>query len=111
MLVRGIASFIAVIVAAKLLPAYVGYETVAGVVVFAAILAVLNTFVKPVLSLVTAPIGCLTLGLFVLVINAFLFWLAAQLSGGQAVWVNGAWGPFLGGLVVSLVSMAVARLT
>ena len=115
LLLRVVANFIAVIIAASVLTGYVGYGSLAGVVVFAVVLALLNTFVKPLLQVLTFPLGCLTLGLFVLVINAFLFWLAAQVSGGQAVQVSGAGsgavGAFLGALIVSLVSIGVARWT
>ena len=111
LLLRVVANFIAVIIAASVLPGYVGYGSLAGVVVFAVVLALLNTFVRPLLKVLTFPLGCLTLGLFVLVINAFLFWLAAQVSGGQAVQVSGAAGAFLGALVVSLVSIMAARWT
>ena len=45
----------------------------------AAVLALVNTLVKPVLVILTIPITVLTLGLFLLVINAFLFWFVSKI--------------------------------
>lgn len=48
----------------------------------AAVLALVNTIVKPILVVLTIPITILTLGLFLLVINGFLFWLVSKLLKG-----------------------------
>ena len=53
------------------------------------------------------PLNLLTLGLFTLVVNAIVFWLASQLSGGVHVADFGA--AFLGALVVSVVSFVASR--
>lgn len=51
----------------------------------ALVLALLNTFVKPILSILTLPITILTLGLFGIVLNVLLFWLASWLVAGFVV--------------------------
>ena len=69
---------------------------------FGFILGVINSVVRPILTLLTLPITLLTLGLFLLLINAFTFWLASELSygvhiaslkaalwGGGAIWFTG----------------------
>ncbi len=48
----------------------------------AAVLALLNTFVKPILILFTLPVTILTMGLFILVINALIILMASNLVGG-----------------------------
>ena len=68
----------------------------------ALILGVLNIFVKPILFILTFPITVLTVGLFVLVINASLFWFAASFIDGFSV--TGFWPAFLGSLIVTVVS-------
>ncbi len=68
----------------------------------ALILGILNIFVKPILFILTFPITVLTVGLFVLVINAALFWFAASFIDGFSV--TGLWPAFLGSLIVTVVS-------
>lgn len=68
----------------------------------AIILGLLNLFVRPVLVLLTLPITILTIGLFVLVINAGLFIFAASFIEGFAVASFGY--ALLGSFIVSFVS-------
>lgn len=68
----------------------------------AIILAVLNTFLKPVLEFVSIPVTLLTLGLFLLAINAFILYLAQFLSSGFKV--EGFWPAFWGSIIISVVS-------
>ena len=74
----------------------------------ALVLGLLNTLIRPVLLVLTLPINVLTLGLFTLVINGFLFWLAARLMGGFEV--AGFWWAVIAALVYSLISWAVSAL-
>ncbi|MCH9613137.1 MAG: hypothetical protein S4CHLAM102_16430 [Chlamydiia bacterium] len=63
---------------------------------FAIVLGAINAVIRPVLVLLTIPITVLTLGLFLLFINAFTFYLASLLSFGVNVATFGAafWGAF-----------------
>lgn len=80
---RWIATAIAAAVAVFLVP---GIEVVGGtsafipVVAFALILALIDCTIKPVLQFLGAPISILTLGIFFIMINAFLLYLASWLS-------------------------------
>jgi putative membrane protein len=76
--------------------------------VFAAavVLGLLNAFLRPVLILLTLPVTVLTLGLFTLVINAFLFYLAAHLVHGFHV--AGFAQAFIAALVFSIVSFLLS---
>jgi putative membrane protein len=78
------------------------------VLVFAVILGVLNAFLRPVLLLLTLPLNLLTLGLFTLVVNAIVFWLATVVQGG-GVQVADFGAAFLGALVVTIVSFIASR--
>jgi putative membrane protein len=78
------------------------------VVVFAVILGVLNAFLRPILLLLTLPLNLLTLGLFTLVVNAIVFWLASLIQSGVQVADFGA--AFLAALFVSIVSFIASRL-
>lgn len=72
----------------------------------AVVIALINVFIKPVLIFLTLPINILTLGLFILVINALLFMFVAYLVPG--VQVNGFWSAFLGALLLSIISLGLA---
>lgn len=70
-----------------------------------AVIALVNIFIKPVLVLLTLPINILTLGLFILVINALLFMFVAYLVPG--IEVDGFWSAFLGALILSILSIGL----
>jgi putative membrane protein len=74
----------------------------------AAVLALINTIVRPILILLTLPITIVTLGLFMLVINALCFWFVASFVEGFAV--TGFGSAFLGALVYSIVSTILTSL-
>lgn len=71
-----------------------------------AIFGLVNAILKPIALLFSLPLVVLTLGLFVLVVNALLFWLIAAISDGLDLpfTVDGFWPAFWGALVVSVVS-------
>ncbi|MDA0333949.1 MAG: phage holin family protein [bacterium] len=75
------------------------------VVIVAAIFGLVNTFIKPVVLLLSLPALLLTLGLFTFVVNAGMLGLVAWLAPG--LMVDGPLSALLGGLVVSVVSMAL----
>lgn len=72
----------------------------------AAIFAVVNIVVRPVVKLLSLPLYILTLGLFTFVVNALMLWLTSWIAGRLEVPfdVDGFWPAVLGGLVVSFVS-------
>lgn len=72
----------------------------------AAVIALVNIFIKPILVFLTLPINILTLGIFILVINAVLFMFVAYLVPG--VEVNGFWSAFIGALLLSILSFGLA---
>jgi len=76
--------------------------------IVALILGFLNAIIRPVLVLLTLPITVLTLGIFILVINALLFWFVASFVEGFHV--GGFWSAFWGAIVYSLISWAVSSL-
>src|SRR5687767_13657395 len=61
--------------------------------IFAAVLALLNTFVRPILVFLSIPFTCLTAGLFVIVINTAMFAIAAALTPG---FETNIWGALIG---------------
>lgn len=73
----------------------------------ALIFGLVNTFIRPAVKFITCLINVFTLGLFILIINTFMFyltgWIGAQFGVGFTV--EGFWAAFLGALVVSLIGM------
>lgn len=76
--------------------------------VAALFLGVFNALVRPVLILLTLPITVVTMGLFILVINALMLWLTGTLLAGFQV--HGFWTAVGGALVLSIISMAANSL-
>jgi putative membrane protein len=100
MIIRLLLNALAVFLAAYFVPGIVlsGFETA---LIVALVLGLINIFIKPVLKIITLPINIVTLGLFGLVINAFLFWLAGYVVEGFDV--LGFVPAFVGALVVAVV--------
>ena len=76
-----------------------------GALVAAAVLGALNMVVRPLLVLLTLPVTVLTLGLFLFVINALMFWAAAGLVSGLNV--NSFGVALLGSLIYSVLQLAI----
>jgi len=71
----------------------------------AALLGALNLVLRPILILLTLPVTLLTLGLFLFVLNALVFWAAAGLLSGLDVRSFGA--ALLGSLIYSALQLAI----
>ena len=71
----------------------------------AAVLGALNTVVRPLLVLLTLPVTLLTVGLFLFVINALMFWAAASLVSGLNV--SGFGAALVGSLIYSALQLAI----
>jgi putative membrane protein len=97
-----IGSIVAVLAVGTIFPSgMVSYDDQESVVIFGVALGLLTSFVKPVLSLLTLPISCLTFGLFSIVLNAALFGLAASLSPDVTVSIPGA---LVGGVFAAIIN-------
>ena len=98
--------------AALLLVAYL-YPGVTVVSFFAAAMAALvlglvNAVIRPILVLLTLPVTILTLGLFIFVLNALLFWLVAETVEGFKV--TGFWAALIGSVMYSLITLVTSWL-
>ncbi len=98
---------VALLIVAYILPG-ITVGSFFSALIAALVLGLLNTLVKPVLVLLTLPITVVTLGLFLLVINALVFWFAGSVLKGFHV--EGFWWAMLGALVYSLISGLLSRL-
>lgn len=99
--IRWLVTTLAVFVAAHVIPgiSYSGWGVLVGA---SLLLGIINAFVRPVLLLLSFPFIIVTLGLFILVVNALLLLLTSSLIPGFVV--AGFWNAFFGAIVISLVS-------
>lgn len=102
LLVRWAVNAIAIWVAIELVPGIEHSGTAASLFLIALIFGLVNALVRPFLTLLTCPLIILTLGLFVLVLNALMFGLTAWLV--PSLTIDGFWPAFFGALIVSVVS-------
>ena len=86
---------------------YSGVEvkTFTAALIAALVIGLLNTFIRPVLVVLTLPVTVLTLGLFMFVINALMFWAAAGLLTGFHV--NGFTAALIGSVLYSLMGIVI----
>lgn len=83
----------------------VHFDAFASALILSLVLALLNALVKPILIILTFPITLITLGLFLLVINAIIILLGARLVDGFTV--DGFWWALLFSILLSIVSSLI----
>ena len=98
---------LAILVAGYVLPG-VHISSFFTALVVAIVLGIINAFIKPILIILTLPITILTLGLFTLVINAFLIMLTSWIVPGFVV--DGFWWALLFSIVLSVVNWFLNQL-
>jgi putative membrane protein len=109
-ILRWIINAVALFLAVYLVPGVNLQGGVVSLIWLALIFGLVNAFLRPLLKLLTCPLIFLTLGLFTLLINTFLFWLTSQVGQafGIGFTINGFWPAFFGGLVVTVVSVILS---
>jgi len=106
-LLRVVVNALAIMLAASIVPG-ISVDGLVPALVGGLLLGLVNAVVRPVLIILTLPITLITLGLFLLVLNGFCFWLVASIVKGFSV--SGFWSAFLGALIVSVVSWTMTAL-
>ena len=104
LIVRWLLLAAALLLVAHLYPG-VSVKSFGTAMVAALVLGLLNTLVRPLLVLLTLPVTLVTLGLFLFVINALMFWAAAGVLEGFAV--TGFAAALIGSLIYSLCGMVI----
>ncbi len=106
-LVRLLISAFSLWVADKIVPGF-NLDSVATLVIAAVLMGAINAVVRPVLVLLTLPITILSLGLFLLVINAAMLALVAWILPGFTI--SGFPAALFGWLIISITGWAVSQL-
>lgn len=99
-ILRLLLSALAVVILSKILPG-VSVASYGIAILVAVVLSLLNFIVKPLLIILTLPVTILTLGLFLLIINALIILMADGLITGFAV--DGIWWALLFSLLLSIL--------
>jgi putative membrane protein len=94
----------ALLVVAYLYPG-VQVQSFTSALIAAAVIGLFNAVLRPILVILTLPVRVITLGLFLFVINALLFWAAASVLDGFQV--NGFVAALLGSLIYSVLMLVV----
>jgi putative membrane protein len=71
------------------------------------VLSLVNVLLKPVIVILSLPAILLTLGLFTLLVNGFMVWLAGLLVGGLTI---SFWAAVLAGMIISLINYVLTNL-
>ncbi|WP_405380507.1 phage holin family protein [Maribacter sp. LLG6340-A2] len=100
LVLRILLSALAVLILAHVLP-NVSVDTFMTAVIVAVVLSLLNILIKPILVILTLPVTILTLGLFLLIINAIIILLADKLIDGFAV--GNIWWALIFSLLLSFL--------
>ncbi len=110
LLIRLLVNTVAIYAAVELIPGLHFDQGAGKFLLVAAVFGLVNALVRPLLTILTCPLVLITLGLFVLVINALMLLLTARLSGalGLGFSVEGFWPAFWGALVISVVSTVLS---
>lgn len=97
-------------VAVRLVPGLTYDNGALGIIGLALVFGVVNAIIRPIISILTCPLILITLGLFTLVINALMLWLAGAIGStlGINVQIAGFGAAFWGALVVSIVSIILS---
>lgn len=108
--IRWVINTLALYVAVNVLPGIHFTKGPGSLLIVAAIFGIVNSALRPLLTVLTCPLVVLTLGLFTFVINAMLLLFTAWLSGqfNLGLEVDGFGAAFVGGLLIGLVSVALS---
>ncbi len=105
--VRWFVTAVAVFAATLVVPG-INYTTFTGLALASLLLGIINALVRPILLLLCLPLILVTMGLFILVLNALLLWFVSGVLPADQFTVAGFWSAFWGGLVISVVSWVLS---
>jgi putative membrane protein len=93
-------------VTASLLTSSISYNSQIGVIIIAGlVLAIINAILKPLIIILSLPAILFSLGLFMIVINGFMVWMASKLY--HSLHVHDFWAAMLAGIIIGLVNYLV----
>jgi putative membrane protein len=116
-ILRWLATAVAVAVVIWLIP---GVDILGGssswgaIIIFAAVLALINMSIRPLLQILSLPISILTLGIFYLIVNTFMLYVASWIANGifQTGFIIDTFGSaFVASVVISIITFIINGIT
>jgi len=107
LIVRWIINTLALFVVVNIVPGF-HYGTIVTLAIAAAVLGLLNTIVRPILFVLTLPLTVVTLGLFLVILNAIMLEMTAWVVPGFRIDSFG-WA-IVGAIVLGLISLVTSRI-
>jgi len=107
LIIRWFINALALMLVAYLYPG-VQVSDIFSALIAALVLGLVNALVRPILVILTLPVTVLTLGLFIFIINAFLFWFVAEIVKGFNV--TGFMAALIGSLMFSVITIITSWL-
>ena len=108
-LLRVIIYAVGIALVAEIVPGiHIANDTLTTLIIIGVVFGILNAIVKPLITFLTCPLVIISLGLFVLVINAVVLLITASLIPAR-LQIDGFWPAFLGGIAMSIISMVLER--
>ena len=104
LVIQWLATAVALLVAAYILPG-IKIKDFKIALLAAAVLGIVNALIRPIVAFLTLPLTWITFGLFAIVVNGLMLWLAAKLVPDFEI--NGCITSVLGALLVSIVSTVI----
>ena len=101
-IIRWLINAVGLLIVSKLMQS-IEIDGVLTAIVAAAVIGIINIFLRPILLILTLPINILTLGLFTLVINGLIFYFVGNIVEGFQV--TGYLAAFLGALILSVINI------
>ncbi len=109
-ILRVIIYAVGIALVAKLVPGiHILGDNLSTLLIIGFVFGILNAFVKPIIKFLTCPLVLISLGLFVLVINALMLLITAALIPAR-LQIDGFFPAFIGGIAMSIISMILERL-
>jgi putative membrane protein len=107
LIIRWLINTLALFIVVNIVPGF-GYRSIVTLAVAAAVLGLLNAIVRPILFVLTLPLTIVTLGLFLIVLNAIMLEMTAWLVPGFRI--SGFGWAIVGAIVLGLISLVTSRI-
>lgn len=107
-IIRILANSLAILIATRLVPGFIFSGDILNLLIAGAVIGLINALVKPVIQILSFPVILLTLGLFNILINIFLLFLAAKFL--PHLNIQTFWAAFWGVVIISLTNHFVSHL-
>lgn len=109
-ILRVIIYAVGIALVAEIVPGiHVANDTLGTLLIIGLVFGIINAILKPLITFLTCPLVIISLGLFVLVINAVVLLVTASLIPAR-LQIDGFWPAFVGGIVMSIISMVLERI-